>query len=146
MRSVFFHLLGTTRDEVAGLISTLAGQNPPPSDDEWVAPPGLYFRFYDDLVTDDDDGSLLGILEDALGAPPDLTVMVDISGRIPGHAEARKLAEAFLGNYHGVACDDYSDHCWTLEEIRSDAVLGGGNFSTSWEAVGLAGSRRCDCR
>lgn len=128
MRTVFFAFKGTTREELSLFISTIGERNSPPQEEWWVAQPGFYFRFYDELAAEDDDGPLQAALTDALGQLPDVCVSVDISGRIQGYEEICALAEAFLGRFSGIAFDDYSVHCWTLEEIRSDARPEGRKF------------------
>lgn len=45
--------------------------------------------------------------------------MVDISGKIPGDAEVLKIVNFILAKFEAVAQDDYTDHCWNLDEIRS---------------------------
>lgn len=135
MRSVFFPLKGTTREKVSLFISTIAENDPAPHEG-WIAQPGLYFRFYDELAAEDDDGSLRAALMSTLGQLPDVCVSIDISGRIQGYVEACALAEAFLGRFTGVAFDDHSVYCWTLEEIRSDARPEGRKFFHGTTPVG----------
>ena len=67
-------------------------------------------------------------LQTALGKMPDVTVIVQISGGVPADAEVRQFAECLLGTFRGIAHDEYSDHCWTLAEIRSCATIQGHPF------------------
>jgi hypothetical protein len=53
----------------------------------------------------------------AMGGVPPRVVVADISGRVPGLGEARRLAHAVLELGKGVALDDYSDHAWSIAEI-----------------------------
>ncbi len=124
MRSVFFNLTGVTRQEVAEFFFTIAEANGP---EEWRWPIGaepakLYIGFYDDLLVESEDEDLV-MLEEALGSLPDVSLMVDVSGRIPGEAEVWEISRLVLNQFRGVAWDDTIDHCWTLAEIESNAVF-----------------------
>jgi len=66
-------------------------------------------------------------VEEALGYHPTWALQVIVSGRIDGTDEIRAFAAQLLKN-GGVAVDDYSDHCWTLEEIESDLKIDGLSF------------------
>ncbi|WP_428303779.1 hypothetical protein [Lacipirellula sp.] len=68
------------------------------------------------------------MLEEALGALPYVSVMVDVSGRIPGETEVWEISRLVLNQFRGVACDLRCDHCWTLAEIESHAVFNGHRF------------------
>lgn len=129
MRSVVFHLAGVTRQAVADRLSSIATPN---GRDRWYLSGGssaavLYLSFYDDLEaeTEPDD---LRALTDALGAMPAVTVIADVSGRAPGDVEVRDFAAFLLGEFRGVAWDDYTCHCWTLSEIQSGLAVSGHAF------------------
>ena len=129
MRSVVIHLVDTKRDAVRERLSEFAGPN---AGDQWLYPPGsskpiLYIEFYDDYEREFEPGELQP-LETALGKIPDVSVIANISGRTPADTEARLFAECLLGAFRGVAQDGYSDHCWTLAEIRSGATIQGHAF------------------
>jgi hypothetical protein len=66
-------------------------------------------------------------VEEALDYHPTWALQVIVSGRIDGTDEIRAFAARVLGN-GGVAVDDYSDHCWTLQEIESDLKVDGLGF------------------
>lgn len=66
-------------------------------------------------------------VEEALGYHPTWALQVNVSGRIDGTDEIRTFAAQFLKT-GGVAVDDYSNHCWTLQEIESDLKIDGLGF------------------
>lgn len=128
MRSVFAHLIGVTKEVVGSRLSEFAD----PSGSEWFFPRGseaktLYIRLYDDLEIEVEPEDLEE-LKVSLGRLPDVSVMADISGRIPGDAEARQFVEFMLQQFQGVAWDDYTMHCWTLDEIKSGHQVSGHPF------------------
>jgi hypothetical protein len=129
MRSVCFHLIGITWQEVAGYLSAIADPN---GDDGWCLPrgsasPTIFIDFYEDLEAEAEAGEL-AVLKTALGRMPDVVVMVQVSGRIPGDAEIAQFADMLLREFRGVAWDDYTTHCWTLPEIKSGAKAYGHKF------------------
>ena len=129
MRSVFFHLIGVTRQVVAERLSVIATSNGPKG---WHLPRGsslpiLYLGFYDDLLAEAEPDNLEALTA-SLGMMPAVTVMADVSGRDPGDVEVREFAEFMLTEFHGVAWDDYTCHCWTLSEIQSGAKADGHTF------------------
>jgi len=129
MRSVLFHLIGVTRQVAAERISALAKPNGP---EGWCLPRGssaivLYLGFDDDFLAEAQPADLEALTV-SLGMMPTVTVMVDVSGRVPGDVEVRKFAAFMLSEFHGVAQDDYTCHCWTLSEIQSGATVEGHTF------------------
>ncbi|MFJ1540062.1 hypothetical protein ACIODS_16100 [Micromonospora chalcea] len=66
-------------------------------------------------------------LSRARGGRPSWAVHVDVSGRVDGTAEVRRLTSVLLGQ-GGVAMDDYSDHVWTAEQIAADVTVDGLRF------------------
>ena len=48
-----------------------------------------------------------------------VSVIADFSGRIPGDEVVRLFVEVMLRQFQGVVWDDYSAHCWTLDEIKA---------------------------
>jgi hypothetical protein len=95
----------------------------------WVIDGALYA----DLVEDQDlffDGwepEDVEAVQHALGHRPPFSIQIDVSGRIDGTAEVRRLTLALLGG-GGVALDDYSNHAWTASEIAADVVVDGLRF------------------
>lgn len=129
MRSVFFHLIGVTRQVVAKRLSLLATPNGPEC---WYLPRGssepiLCLGFYDDLLTEANPADLAA-LRVSLGMMPAVTVMADVSGQVSGDREVREFASFMLTEFRGVAWDDYTCHCWTLSEIQSGAKADGHTF------------------
>lgn len=66
-------------------------------------------------------------VEEALGYHPTWALQAIVSGRIGGTDEIRAFVALLLPN-GGVAVDDYTDHCWTLQEIESDLKIDGLGF------------------
>jgi len=129
MRSVVIHLADTTRDAVQKRLSEFTEEK---AGDQWRYPSGsstpvLYIEFYDDYQGEFELGELQP-LETALGKMPDVSVIANISGRAPADVEVRLFAECLLGTFRGVAEDGYSNHYWTLVEIRSGARFQGRTF------------------
>lgn len=129
MRSVFFHLIGVTRQVVTDRLSSLATPN---GEESWYLPRGsstpvLYLCFYDDLLTEAEPADV-DALTASLGMMPAVTVMVNVSGRVPGDVEVREFAALMLTEFRGVAWDDYTCYCWTLSEIQSGAKADGHTF------------------
>jgi hypothetical protein len=127
MRSVVIHLVDTTHEAVSARLSRFVGHSDPV---EWRYPrhkPALYIEFYNTFENEFEPGELLP-LESALGRMPDVTVIAQVSGRVPGDVELRELAECLLGTFRGLAKDEFSDHYWTIEEIRAKASFGGLSF------------------
>lgn len=73
-----------------------------------------------------------------------LGVIVDISGRVDGTAEATSLCTGLLRRFGGVALDDYSDHLWTLDELLSGATFRGHHFfdTAGWHRESQSESER----
>lgn len=57
-----------------------------------------------------------------------VSVIADVPGRIPGDEEVRLFVEVMLRQFQGVAWDDYSAHCWTLDEIKAGHLVSGHPF------------------
>jgi hypothetical protein len=53
---------------------------------------------------------------------------VDISGRHNGTAEVMELATALLSTFMMYLMDDYTNHCWTYEEITMNTKIEGHKF------------------
>src|SRR5258705_9640010 len=121
MRSVQVHLIRARQDDVRAVLSAFARHQAP---DQWLYPlgsenPTLYIEFFTDFSCYESDD--LAILERALGRLPEVSVIADVSGRVPGDLEVRAFVEFLLTRFEGVADDEFADHCWTLAEILSGA-------------------------
>jgi hypothetical protein len=125
MRSVFVFPAGERAETVATLDRHLPGQRDP-----WTVDGNLYIEIDDEQaghLFSDWDPDDVAALEVAVGHRPWWALQIGISGRIDGTAEVRQLVELLL-KHGGVAVDDYSAHPWTLQEIRSGAMVGGLRF------------------
>lgn len=127
MRSVFFHLIDVTRESIAARLPSLAHPNGGAYLPTGTPEPVLFLAFYNDLLIEAEPTELKA-LEASLGRLPDVTVVADVSGRVPGDKDVRQFAELLLNEFRGVAWDDYTDHCWTLHEIQTDAKVEGHSF------------------
>ncbi|MFD3948041.1 hypothetical protein [Streptomyces sp. NPDC058579] len=67
------------------------------------------------------------LLDSTLGHRPAWALLVSVSSHIDGTAEIRALLSHVL-EAGGVAVDDYSDRCWTLEEIDTECKVDGLGF------------------
>jgi hypothetical protein len=77
----------------------------------------------------------MAALEAAMGNLPWWSVTGDVTGRIDGGPQVRALVLALLAD-GGVATDEYSDHCWTAQEIHDNVRVDGLTFfdhQTSYE-------------
>ena len=63
-----------------------------------------------------------------LGYIPTISIAADVSGRHKGDAQVRSFVSALLSQFDGHVQDDYSNHCWTLEEIHSNKLVNGHKF------------------
>lgn len=128
MRSVFAYLRDTTIDEVATFLDrTCPSQIGPPWIWESQGDVSLYIRCESGMAANNDleDGDSILV---ALGAPPTVTVIADVSGRHSGDDEVRGLLSELLRSFRGVACDDYTSHAWALEEVLSGHKVNGHPF------------------
>lgn len=128
MRSVFVHIIDASRDAVCARLTEFAE----PVGNEWQFPRGsaaplLYIGFYQELELESEPQDI-ELLKASLGRLPDLSVCADISGRIPGDAEARQFVAFLLQHFRGVAWNDYTAHPWTLAEIESNFPVSGHRF------------------
>jgi len=128
MRSVQVHLINASPEDVRAALSEFAQQHAP---EQWLYPcaarrPSLYIEFFTDFSAYQPDD--FDRLERALGKRPDISVIADVSGRVPGHVEIRAFVECLLTRFRGIAYDELALHCWTLSEIRSGATVDGHQF------------------
>jgi len=88
----------------------------------WLLPDGvdpyLYVDFYEDARREFETDEWIA-LRKALGGEPAVSLVVDISGRHPGDEQVKEFVSTVLSNLHGVAQDEYTIHCWSLQEILS---------------------------
>ena len=78
----------------------------------------LYIDFYNEARQKFEADEWSALVE-ALGGEPMVSLGVDVSGRHAGDQQVKEFLSAVLSKFHGIAQDDYTEHCWTLEEILS---------------------------
>lgn len=135
MRSVFVFPradIDRTRERITRLGS-------PAQHDPWVIEtaddpkdnPAIYVEIYTTAhgapLYCDWEPEAMAALRAAMGELPWWSVTGDVTGRIDGGPQVRAFVLALLAN-GGVAMDDYSDHCWTAEEIAGDVRVDGLTF------------------
>lgn len=140
MRSVFFHLTNTSREEFTEWFRSIAGSENP---GHWCFPlppesPVLWIYFAGDLLLECEPEEIAPLVA-ILGGLPSLIVMVDVSSRVPGTVEVQTIAGHILRKYQGVAWDDHTTHCWTLNEILNGFLVEGHPFfdCEGWYQEGL---------
>ena len=121
MRSILVHLKNASKSEVIELLNTITSKPNGSTGVDWLIAsekddPVLYIGFYNDYeeFEPEDWNNLLAIL----GNKPSVSIYADISGRHSGTEEVFTFVERVLTKFDGVAQDDYTDHCWTIEEIK----------------------------
>ena len=131
MRSVFLLFESQLSKSVIKFLDEYCGTaNGKSPDRQWIVlcdnDPCLYVYesplCEDDLAFEDGIPPLYSLMEEP-------TVwMVDVSGRHDGTKEVMKLAAALLLNFPLYLMDDYTNHCWTLEEITGNKIIEGRCF------------------
>ena len=137
MRSIFMYFPAATGEELAARLDDFAVLSVA---QEWVFPERGRAVLYIYTLVGEQTMELAREFEPpdwaalvrTLGRPPLAIVVADVSGQVDGTAEVKSLIEALLGAFSGVAQDDYTEHCWTLEEIRrGDSFEGHPFFDTN---------------
>ena len=64
-----------------------------------------------------------------------MTLLVHISHGNSAEQVLREFALHVLGAHVGGVCDYYHDHAWTIEELRSNAVIKGVTFLRQLERI-----------
>lgn len=131
MRSVWVHFRTASRDEVAAWLDGLAGRDRtrPAGEPEWFYPDrggGVMGIGFDDLG--DWEPERRAALAGALGTERFVSVVADVTGRVPGRVEVEALVLGLLRRFDGVATHDYDDHCWTRDEIERGVYVGPRRF------------------
>ncbi|RFC78251.1 hypothetical protein [Streptomyces sp. AcE210] len=124
MRSVYVFPAGESTATAARLDRLMPGKDGYWSDG----------KLFIDFMDEQDDHLFVGwtpedvrLLDSALGHRPTWALLVSVSSHIDGTAEIRALLSHVL-EAGGVGVDDYSDHCWTLEEIDTECKVDGLGF------------------
>lgn len=121
MRSVFTFLPNCTKAEVeCHLGFSLPGQSTEPKDAAIA-----YVDLYEDAAVEMPD--TLYLIQLKQGTLP-LCVAADISGRTYARQEATSFCIHLLERFGGYAMDDYSEHLWTMEELRNGGTFRGHGF------------------
>jgi len=128
VRSIIVHLRNATEPEVAKFLAeTYPTQKGPPWICEINGDACLHIDVYrDGLLEYGIEG--LQELKQSLGYTPTVSIGADVSGRHPGDDQVRSFVSTILKKFEGRARDDYSDHCWTIEEILSGHLAYGHPF------------------
>ncbi|MGC4894497.1 hypothetical protein [Micromonospora sp. DT31] len=123
MRTVFVF-----PDMTQAAVVELLDRMSPGQDAPWLVDGCLYAELTggDELYSDWEPEAVRDLTR-ACGRLPYWAVQVDVSGRVDGTAEVRRLISALLVD-GGVAIDDYSDHPWTAADIADEVVADGLRF------------------
>lgn len=128
MRSVFLYLRDTTENDVGAFLQhTYPFQQGPPWIDDLDGEPCLYIDFYHDASQEFEPEDWASLAK-ALGCTPTVIVVADVSGRYPGDAQVQSFIVTMLNKFQGLAQDDYTDHCWNAQEVRSGFRVRGHPF------------------
>lgn len=127
MRSIFVFLRDTTEDEVAAYFDLAypAQQRP------WVVTvandPCLYINFLNEGFRELEPEDWLRLKQEFRGEPA-VWVMADVSGRHPGDEQVFDFVTDLLGRFSGSAQDEYTEHLWSLDELRAGSRVMGHPF------------------
>ena len=127
MRSIFIHFPAADEELVRETLDTIATYFAP---DKWTFPDADSTTIWCYLTDSFDDwepediAALRRVLR-----PPSKFVQADVSGRIPGDDVVAELWQALLSAVpRAVVTDDYTNHPWTLAELRSGHRVQGHPF------------------
>ncbi|OVE82533.1 hypothetical protein BVY03_00680 [bacterium K02(2017)] len=119
MRSVFIHLTDININELTiYLNSTYPEQNNP-----WLIlkneDPVLYINHYTNTLAEYDfEKEEIESIKKALNGDITASLIIDVSGRHEGLDEVTLFLEKILTRFKGIAIDEYTQHPWSLEEIK----------------------------
>ncbi|MEV7550926.1 hypothetical protein AB0N89_15000 [Amycolatopsis sp. NPDC089917] len=124
MRSVFVF----PRLDQAGIVAALDALSPS-QNEPWLVEDVLYcwLKSEDDHLYQGWEQEADEHLIPAIGHRPDWAIEIEVSGRVEGTGQLRRLVLTLL-EHGGVVTDDFSDHAWTASEIRSHARYEGLTF------------------
>lgn len=144
MRSVALHLRDATYEEVASFLQHLYPmQKGPPWICDIAGDACLYIDVYSNAQEELGPQAWEELVA-ALGKEPSVSVLANISGRHSGDDQVREFVVKSLARFHGVAQDDYTDHCWTVEEILSGRVVEGHGFFDYRSGNGVPGAKESE--
>lgn len=127
MRSVFTFLPACTKAEVQRFF-----QRSLPCSGSELHPPRaeiVTIDFHEDLRSEDPE--TFEVIACALG-PDFIGVSADITGRSDGVKAATLFCVELLEQFGGFANDDYSDHFWSLEELKQNSTYLNHTFFDTW--------------
>lgn len=67
-------------------------------------------------------------LAQSLGREPTVSIVADVSGRHPADEQVRAFVCGLLSAFEGVAQDEYTNHCWSSEQIMTGYRVQGHPF------------------
>ncbi len=128
MRNVMVFLRDTREDAVTEYLAHAYPFQPGPP---WImdvdGDPVLLIDIYRSLEEPWNDDVRKAIVR-SLGGAPTVGIGADVSGRHPADEQARAFACGLLTAFEGVALDDFSDHCWSCEQIMTGHRVHGHPF------------------
>lgn len=97
--------------------------------------PCVYINFFPDAASDFEPEAWQDLLQ-RFGGEPAVALMANVSGRQPGDEQALEFVTDLLTRFSGFAQDEYSEHLWSLEELRAGHQISGHRFFDyhSWYA------------
>jgi hypothetical protein len=131
MRSAYVYLKGPKTDALVSFLDSICTKRKD-FDATWLVEtdndPVLYIDFYEKKYWDEIEPQDWKELVKKLGAEPELSICVDISGRHPGKDELFSFLELLLTSYEGVVLDDYTEYAWNIKEILDGELIEGHPF------------------
>lgn len=127
LRSIFVFLRERTGEAVAAYLD----QAYPDQREPWLVTsagdPRLYIDFHRDWATELERDARDTLVQ-RFGGEPAVVVMADVSGRHPGDEHAFGVVDDLLTHFSASAQDDYTEHLWSLEELRAGHHVFGFRF------------------
>jgi hypothetical protein len=127
MRSVVVFLRDTNEDAVKAYLDAAYPQQREP----WIMFIGgdacLYIDLYHDGPREHEPEQWTDIVR-RFGGAPVVAAIAHVSGRHRGDEEALAFVTALLTRFSGAALDEYTDHLWSLTELRERRRVGGHSF------------------
>jgi hypothetical protein len=119
VRSILVHLRSATENDV---VAFLTQAYPSPQAPPWIlrqaGDPVLYIDLYRDMDAEYEADDICSLV-DCLKRRPSISVIADVSGRHFGDEEVREFVSVLLQVFDGIAQDEYTNHCWTREQVMS---------------------------
>ena len=128
MRS-FYTFVQAPEEAISTWLDSIAQRTP--NTRQWICPDpdkrSMYIELADDLYDELEPETKRSLLDHFNGEQP-RSICVDVSRHHSAEHEIKELAAAILRQFGGVAMDDESDHCWTIDEIEADQMVQGRRF------------------